>query len=78
MSPADRYLFLSLAVLATISGCGPDYERQMVFTHPRKAVVQADPKAQARAKARTAAEDAPPAASLPPSNGVDVPAFRPD
>ena len=78
MRPSDRNLLATLAVIASASqGCGPDHERWMVFTAPRRSAAKADPKTGARAKDSSVGIRVPDAEPLPPSNGVDVPMIEP-
>ncbi len=79
MKPFDRNLLCSLAMIASASsGCGPDHERQMVFTAPRSPTTRVDPKDGVRGKVPPVARPAPIDTSIPPSNGIDVPMIEPE
>jgi hypothetical protein len=79
MKPSNRSVFGTLALIASAAqGCGPDHDRQMIYTLPRTPVARSEAKDRPRARGSAVAAKAPAAVSLPPSNGVDVPMIRPD
>ena len=73
-----HFLFAFALVAQASHGCGPDHDRQMVFTAPREARGGAETKSRVRAKRPTVKDEIPARASNPPSNGIDVPIIQPD